>query len=145
MSGLRARIVRSALVLVPFSRLATAAWSADALDGIYKGDLHCAAVPGLGPLNVAITVTVGAGHAGYSRSVLSPDGKEAIGMETGIGMVASDGTIALSGTASGKTYRAAASYQRKIESGNMALTGVHDWVIQDRQPFRRNCTASLVC
>ncbi len=112
-------------------------------DGIYRGRLRCAAIPSLtvAPVDTEFTLTIRGATASYQRPVLSFDGRQTVGQESGTGTVAADGTVALLGGVSGSLGVFVAHYNGRLSGTHADLSGTESFT-SPRQ-YERSCTISL--
>jgi hypothetical protein len=112
-------------------------------DGVYRGRLRCAAIPGLtlAPVDVEFIMTARGGGASYQRPILSFDGHQVVAQETGAGTVASDGTVDLRGGASGRLGTFTARYTGRLSGTHLELSGTE--IFTAPQQYNRPCTATL--
>jgi len=116
---------------------------AAAADSIYRGKLRCAAIPSLtlAPVEVDFTMTVQGSSATYQRPVLSYDGKQTVGTETGTGTVGADGSVVLQGGISGRLGAFTARYTGRLTVGHLDLSGTESFTAP--RQYERSCTISL--
>jgi hypothetical protein len=132
--------------IVAFAAIIATA-SADAqfagADGAYRGRLRCAAIPTLtvAPVDVEFTMTVQGGRATYQRPVLSYDGRQTVGEESGTGTVAADGTVTLRGGVSGSLGVFVAHYTGRLSGTHLDLSGTESFTAP--RQYERSCTISL--
>jgi hypothetical protein len=112
-------------------------------DGTYRGRLRCAAIPTLtvAPVDVEFTLTIHGATATYQRPVLSYDGRQTVGQESGTGTVTADGTVTLQGGISGSLGVFVAHYSGRLSGAHVDLSGMENFV-SPRQ-YERSCTSSL--
>ena len=113
-------------------------------DGQYRAVLNCAKLPFTDvPLdNEPVDVKISNGNVSYSRTLYGANRSTVVGKETGIGTVAADGTIALTGGWKGRRDSVKASYGGKLSGGETRLSGKHIVIYQGRS-YDRGCTLTV--
>jgi len=117
--------------------------NAAAADGTYHGRLRCAAIPSLtlAPVDVEFSMTVRGAAATYQRPILSFDGGQTVGTETGSGAVGADGGIVLQGVVNGRLGAFTARYSGRISGGHIDLAGAESFTAP--RQYERSCSISL--
>ena len=112
-------------------------------EGVYRGRLRCAAIPSLtlGPVEVDFTMTVRGAGATYQRPVLSFDGKQTVGQETGTGTVGADGAVVLQGGITGSLGAFTARYTGRLAGTHLDLSGTANFTAP--RQYERTCSVSL--
>ena len=112
-------------------------------DGTYRGRIRCAAIPSLtvAPVDVEFTLTIRGATATYQRPVLSYDGRQTVGQETGAGTVAADGTVTLQGGISGSLGVFVAHYTGRLSGAHIDLSGTESFTAP--RQYERSCTISV--
>ncbi len=112
-------------------------------DVAYRGRIRCAAIPTLtvAPVDVEFTLTIRGATAAYQRAVLSYDGRQTVGQETGTGTVAVDGTVTLRGGISGSLGTFVAHYTGRLSGAHLDLSGTESFTAP--RQYERSCAISL--
>ena len=122
---------RAALaLLLALPGLAGGASAQPGFDGAWGGRLVCDAFPGVtqAPLNQPLTVTIAGGAARYERLVLTAQGQPTGYAERGEGRVGADGTLTLTGLATGRNFAYTARYDGRLGAdGRGSLRGEQEW------------------
>ena len=136
---LRAAIAALALLLASASAQAQPAGA----DGTYRGRIRCTAIPSLtvAPVDVEFALTIRGAAATYQRPVLSYDGRQTVGQDTGSGIVAADGTVSLQGGISGSLGTFVAHYTGRLSGAHLDLSGTESFTAP--RQYERSCTISL--
>jgi hypothetical protein len=143
---MQARAIASLIVVLAIAAAGRAA--AQPEDGAWSGQVACEALPALtmGQLRAPFTLTIDGGRARYERELMDPmDTARPTGVfERGTGAVGDDGSVALSGGASGRTWSYIASYRGRIEGNALRLSGTQSWRYHARAGlFERKCSIAL--
>jgi hypothetical protein len=106
----------------------------------YHGRLRCAEIPSLtlAPVDVEFSMTIGGTVATYMRPILSYDGKQTVGQETGRGTVGPDGAVVLYGVVNGRLGAFTARYSGRLSGTNIELSGTENFTAP--RQFERPCT-----
>lgn len=112
-------------------------------DGTYRGRIRCAAIPSLtlAPVDVDFIMKVRGATATYQRPVLSYDGRQTVGQESGTGTVGADGTVVLQGGIRGSLGAFAARYTGRLSASHLDLTGTESFTAP--RQYDRACAISL--
>jgi hypothetical protein len=114
-----------------------------AADGIYLGRLRCAEIPSLtlGPVDVEFSLTVRGATATYQRPILSYDGRQTVGQETGSGTVGADGNVVLQGGVTGRLGTFSARYTGRLAGTRLDLSGTESFTAP--RQYERSCSISV--
>ncbi len=139
LSGAHLRAAAATLAVI----IASASGYAQSADGTYRGRIRCAAIPSLtlAPVDVEFTLTIRGATATYQRPVLSYDGRQTVGQETGTGTVAADGAVTLLGGISGSLGVFVAHYTGRLSGAHLDLSGTESFTAP--RQYERSCTISL--
>ena len=134
---------RGAVALALLTAAASAQAQTAGADGIYRGRLRCAAIPSLtiAAVDVEFTLTIRGATASYQRPVLSYDGRQTVGQESGTGTVGADGTVTLQGGVSGSLGVFVAHYSGRLSGAHLDLSGTESFTAP--RQYERSCTISL--
>lgn len=95
----------------------------------------------MAPVDVEFILTIRGATASYQRTVMSYDGRQPVGQETGTGTVAADGTVTLQGGISGSLGAFVAHYTGRLSGAHLDLSGTESFTAP--RQYERSCTISL--
>jgi hypothetical protein len=111
-----------------------------AIEGVFKGTMHCEKLPWTAaPLEASISLSLKGGKASFLRDVYARDGKRKAGIEAGTGTLDADGLLQLTTSWVGQTNRFDGAYAGRLSATGGSLAGKQILLV-DGARHERSCT-----